>query len=363
MTQRERIMAGLVVGVVVLGGGTNLLMKNVIAPIREMKSELVRKQQVRARLANELKTGAAVKLAWQDKTAETLAKDPQVAYRAFREDVTRLLDRHGLVDGQSIKPRSLYEYPKGFRKGFIEMPLLVSARGNLQQLVNFLRDFHRRPYLARITRLSINAIDSPVNQRAGAHNNRRGDAEPQLSINMTLTGLVLPELDEVPSVALDLEQIEQTSADRLHAEDYGPVVASNLFKKYVPPPPPPPPPPPQQKPTEVAQAPRPKPMPPPPPPRPDLTLKGTASLNGEPFAFIEQSPGASPDRIFLNDEIDDGRLVLVHPRGVVIRVMPQTGNPPTDYFWPLGKSNKERVELDTQLYPEIAAELTRAFEG
>ncbi len=99
---------------------------------------------------------------------------------------------------------------------------------------------------------------------------------------------------------------------------------------------------------------------PPPPPRDKLFLVGMTCLRGKVAAYVrrEDRPHAPVVVHRLDEGMDDGRLLLVRPDGVVVQVQQPGGEKP--YFYPLGDSFVNRRLLTAAQYPEIWEEARRA---
>jgi hypothetical protein len=365
MTQRERSMAGCIVGALVLFGGYKVVQSKVVAPRRELIANIAKQRERHDKLRMRLNGADKIVQAWRKQTARTLGPDPFRAHQAFREDVAMLLDRNNLIGAQAgdqgkvtkDKERHRKEW---WREGFVELPLKVHAEGTLPDLVNFLRDLYQRPYVVRVETLSLR----PDLGRKG----KQGSTEPRLTIDMTLTTLVLPELADLEHPTVDPEalnnpenEVELASALHLSEEDpvaYNEIARVNFFKIYEPPPrvvqkPP------EEKPAETKLVDKP---PPPPPvdPRRDahkFKLEGMGHLDDGPVAYVTNvdQPGQPPDAYRLNDDVDDGQLVLIVSEGIVVRVAPAGGSrlPPEYYFYPLGSTFAEREEVKADEHPEI----------
>jgi hypothetical protein len=364
MTQQEKVLAGCLVGVIAVAGGYTLIKSKVVAPrvrlTKRIAEERERQEKLELRVANAPKTINA----WQDYAGQTLHTDWTAAHAAFREDVEGLLKRNGLTEGLTFNQQPETLNKKGAREGFVELPLAVSVKGELDNLVNFLKDFYQRPYLVRVDKLRLVAELS--RRSKGKRNNQGGGAEPKLAITMTLSTLVLPELKGVGHPTIDLEAMNNPEGDVVLAsaarltEDpdaYNEIPRTNIFKVYEPPqrvvvtPP-------EKKPTEPKE-----PTKPPPPVDPrrgaaKLVLSGVGRLSDGPVAYVinTDEPTEPPTAYRLNDETDDGKLVLIVSEGMVVRVPPARGQrgPSQNYFYPLGSNFKEREEIDPSTHPDVS---------
>jgi hypothetical protein len=88
-------------------------------------------------------------------------------------------------------------------------------------------------------------------------------------------------------------------------------------------------------------------------------VRVTTCLDGEPACYVydELHKDQPPLKFCLDEDIDDGRLLLILPRGLVVRVGQE------DYFYPLGKSFEDREKLDPDEHPEAWEALHRELTG
>ncbi len=362
MTQQEKVLAGCLVGVIAVAGGFTLGKSKVYEPRVRLKEEIKNETERRDTLGVRLAGAPKIINAWQDYTGQTLHTDSSAAHAAFREDVEGLLKRNGLAEGLTFNQPPEDRDKKWPREGFVELPLSVNVKGKLGDLVNFLKDLYQRPYLVRVDKLHLGA---ELSRRSKSGRNRGGGTEPKLSITMTLSTLVLPKLKGIAHPMIDLEAMNNPQGDVVLAsaarlsEDpdaYNEISRRSIFELYEPPP-------------QVVVAPRetkptePKPPegpppPPPPPPRPDLVLQGVGRLNDGPVAYVinPDDPTELPREYRLNDDVDDGKVVLIVSEGMVVRVRPKGGQrqPLKNYFYPLGSNFKEREEVDPSTHPDVS---------
>lgn len=402
MTNREKMLGGLVGGVLVLFGGYKLVETQVIQRDQRMKQQIAQAKETRDKLETRLQGADRTIEAWQKRTQHTLGTDYFANHQEFREDVSRLLDRNNLSDGLVVNKLKEREVKKGANEGFIELPLSIRVNGKLRNLVDFLRDLYQRPYYVRVDKLNINAKLRTKAQRE--RDKQRGLDQafrregPDLSLSLQVSTLILPKLDLVvdeltrevahPTLATALAENPEM-VDALagpielgaEPEEYARIVAVHPFKLYEPEPPPVvvkrDPPKREEPPKVVENTPKEPPPPPPPPPRPKKIVTGVGVLPpGRPVVYLLDEENFEPaETKFLNDEVDDGKLVLIDPRGIVVRSpKPQTAAArgarrgrsratPTEfvnYFYPIGSKFAERVELDPVVHPEVAARLKLA---
>ncbi|MFO0840345.1 MAG: hypothetical protein U1D55_17695 [Phycisphaerae bacterium] len=371
MSGREKSLAYGVGGVVAAFLVWQVLQVTVITPFQTLRDGIRTAQTRRVDLQDLIAANKAYKERWQSRTAMTMAREPEETQLRFLGDVASLLDQHHLVEQRSISPRSARTDRK---TGLIEVPLQVRVYGNLAGVVGFLKDFYQRPYMVRLESLSIRAEDQG---NRGGRGGARGANSDRLDLSFVATTLCLPALSSAPHRSPDPDQPTRTPPVIREAPAYEPIVAINMFKKYVPPTPPPvvvktP----ETRPT--TEAPRPPPAVDPRAGADKMMLVGTTSMQGELIAFVQDmAHREQPLQSFRpNDPIDDGALVLVHPRGIVVRVEAaaavtsnESGDatpPPSsvsEYFYALGTNFKERQPISEVEDSEVLSELRWARGG
>jgi Tfp pilus assembly protein PilO len=358
----------------------------VIAPLAQMRTDIDAQRALRYNFEKELRQLEKTQTRWDAAVQSTLGTDKEsgaLAQHAFRDDLAALLQQHGLTDGLSTTPGTprVDRNRKGFRQGFVELPVKVSVKGSLDNLVAFLKDLYQRPYLARVSNLSLVGIEergsstaakdaaaskTPARRGASGRTPAPATHSPggwRLGIDMTVVALVLPTMADSKAAPLTREQLSRGDPSRLGNADYGPIGSLNIFRKYQPPPPQPPVEAPETPPVAVRPD-TPRPDRPPPredPPQPGLTLVASTGIGPDQIAYLrdDRRKGEPPTELRLNDVLEDARVVLIHPRGIVMRV--GEGDGAKDYWIALGAKLSARVELDPASEPDVAAELQLAL--
>lgn len=373
MVQREKILAGAMAGAIGLFGAFQLIQTQIVAPRATQIETLQRERLRQSRLENILAGAPATLERWHALTRRTLSASPDEAHKLFYKHVAELIAASGLREATNAKVISQGQplrFKERTRRGFVELPLSVAVEGELPQVVEFLRRVYELPYLVRVGSLNISrdASEPPGGER---RNRRSGRSETRLNVTMKLSTLVLPRLPNVehptydPALPPDSQPAELPPLARRDPDAYEEIARRNLFQLYVEPVR-------EVVRSEPAHNDKPPPQaPPPPPPDPrrgtdNLYLTATVSLDGEPIAYvIDQSRREEEPRKYrLNDPIDDGRLVLIHPTGIVVESPnPPPGEPAADenrpdqrylYFYPFRKSFRERELLRPDENTEIA---------
>jgi hypothetical protein len=368
MRTSEKRLAMVLGGVIGAFGAYTGVQRYIFAPRDELRQLIVDEQRKRGELDVSLAPALAIKKTWQKRTALTMPNSEETTSLAFRSDINALLSRYGLTDQLTLTPKPAKPGPKGPREGFTEIAVGVNTEGKLRNLVEFLRDFYQRPYLKRVDTLTINAPTAEVKTRTGA------SPDPTLTLQMTLSTLLLPEIKGVAPTPLDPDKVglpetlEASKLPRYVAEDpraYEPIIATNVFRLWEPPKPPPV----RETPVVVKRDDPPNTTPKvetpvvAPDPRTDadqFTLKGAASLHGELVAYIQDERELdAPREAHLNEAVDDGQLIMIDHRGIVVRTRQSAGRR-KDYaywFYEPGKTFDERDRVTPLKYPRLHGEI------
>ena len=386
MTRRERILGVCVGGAI---GGLALawvVQTSVIDKFNAVQEELNHELNREDKLEAELDGLWRIEADWQEKyTQRTLSADPREAGRLFKRDIMQLLDMHGLLNDADTKATKInpIKFKVNRDNDFFEVSLTFTATGTMNEVVGFLRDFYRRDYIARLDKVRLTADQSVINnvnlERRRSSKSRRGRSGkssrgsgkglgpdgPLLSINVTASTLVLPQLEGLEHPVM--EEIMPLERGRQLENDlaaYNEIFENSLFEPY------------QPKPVVAKKDPGPKdtrkpvvkkdPDPPPAPPSPRRVgadqqfVVGTTVLNGERIAYvIDERENEPPKKYFLDEPMDDGTLLLIHPRGLVVRV--KENGREKDYFYRLGDNFADRAELNEGDHPEICQALEEEF--
>lgn len=404
MTNREKILAGGMGAVLGLYGGYWGIKSLVYQPYVDKKLAIQAEKDRNALLTTDANRRIALLQNWQLQTSRTLAANEEKAIQVFREDVQRLLSAHGLTadENLAVTPRSRPIRSKVLNEDCTELTLNIEVRGELGQMVDFLRDMYRRPYLLSVDKLTMSpesggpnpsaSANKPSNRprsasgsrkpgpslSAGKPNGAPGAASssapaeptalalspspsggPRMKFSLSISTLVLPENHDAPHNVLSPTDIETKVSDLLSNDlDYTEIAAVNPFKVWEP-----------EKATPVAEGPKEAttqtsqpPKPPPPLPKSKETLIATLSLDGVPLAYVrnEDRKQEAPRELKLNDELDGGHIVLIHPYGMVVRMKAGSATAGKEFFYPLGALLSEKKEVSSvkgDEYPGVLEEL------
>ncbi len=367
MTSREQVLIGSAATVAVLFGGYQAIRSYIVAPRMQLQQDIRDAQIERESLEERLLPSYSSRQRWQRATSTTFSNDIELSTLAFRAEITRLLQANSLKDAATLTPRPVEVINKGPRAGFTTIKLGLKFDAPLQRVVSLLEDIYAAPYIKRVDQLAIAAAPNDVKPKRG-----KPSPNPTLGVTMTVSTLVLPNAPDKklaatpfdPEWTKDPEWKSRLEPYLDEQTDFARVWQSNMFRLTEARERPKPPPVKVEKPVDVARNDKPEATekPPPRPPvnrRPDadqFTLIGSTAEDGQPTAFVfDVRQAADPPLEFqLNDEFDDGHLVLIDPRCVVIRAnerKPAGGD--KFYIYANGRTFEERDKLTEQNYPEI----------
>ncbi len=366
MTQREKVLAGMMGGVVAVGVGYSVVKKVVIDRFNDMHAKIADAETRRANLLRRVNDESHWPDEWKDLVAHTFAGDEVLAQQELRKDVQQLLDRYGMAGARVSNVAAAR-----LKSGASEVAVTVDASGSIDQIVRLLRDIYQRPYLKQLYSLTIDAKEQRIEP---------GGAEQPYTLNLKLATLLPPKLPGIEGQRIaDLDQLNAMEQPlnpldgmtlAMAPESYDRISEINIWQNYLPPKPytlPPPPPP------DDPNGGRDKGRPAPPPPDPrrnadKLKVIGTAALDGEPVVYVQKTDRLTepPARHHVGDKVDDGEVVLIHPTGMVVRTVDEKRaeggrTNEIDYFYPLGATFKERERLDAGDHPDVFTELELAY--
>lgn len=340
-----------------------------LTPRRVLRDEVDKEERRRGALLADMDKARVTNAEWAKQTQRTLSAKRDEAQLVFRDQIAKLVEKHQLEAGHTLSPQQPREIKKDSRKGFVELPLLVTLEGKLANISAFVEDVQSLPYYVSVEKLVFNAsaaeqgLSGTTKDKKPARPTASMKDGPTLRAELRLSTLVLPKVGDAPHKVVDLGKEDNPPAlkPRDPEGSYATVSATNVFRPYFQP--------------EVVTS-RPiettkhveavKPIEKPPPPRDMRVLVGTPSLNGEPVAFVRDDSKKTepPTELRLNESVSDngkGKLVLVHPKGIVIRVGEHSDAAVKNYFVALGKKLSEREELTAQSQPDVYAMLSRVI--
>jgi hypothetical protein len=187
MNPRERMLAiiiGAALGVVVLYNGVNYLF---VQPVREADAKVAELQKEQKELDVNIAAREMLARRWLKYVGQTLAFDASDAMDRLGVDLKEIAKRHGfegavfqIGTGTSI----------GAKSGIKTVAHRIIADGSSADVISFLRDIYRTPYMCQITRMGL----SPMESKAGRN---------MVKLELTVETPVLPQVDKkkIPEVA------------------------------------------------------------------------------------------------------------------------------------------------------------------
>jgi hypothetical protein len=351
MNPREKKLL-IIVGVLVVLGGGYKIKQAYTAKLQTLDKQITRQESRLEEVQAEKRKANEAVVTWMKFGRETLSTDVNQARIELRDELNEISKRAGLrnIDASVSEHSSL--------AGGKLLKGEVTAQGSLDQVLRFLFDVHRQPYMVRCTDLDLDPVQ-PERGRRNRPGPRRGPV--LLEMDVDLETPVLPDTKRVKKKRLKTADLEQQRNQREYhderlmlasAADYGQSITEELFKPYSPPPPPPPKPDPKPKPTDPKPQPRPEPPPPPPADR-MMTLGRMLSWPGGRQAVLEQS-GRPDKRVEIGEEMYGGTLIYIHPKGAV--TLQEDGK---RLFHPLGEKLMNNQPLTKETCPEIYHRLAK----
>jgi len=285
MTNREKILAAGVLGLLILLGVRTLLGRHAVLVDQRQAQLLAAKMQLLDAETALARGHQAVKMleAWQD---QSLPADRDVATSLYRSWLLERCKSAGLsVDDVNPDVRSART------AAFSSVGYVVEARGSLSSVASLLYEFYRSNLLQQITRLRLRPSTDPG----------------QLSVSLRVEALILPGAtltDKLPDGTSDRLALASVDAYRQKLAD------RNVFVAYTPPRAAPP--------TNVV---RDRPAPPPFDAAKHAYVTGIVQTGGRLQAWITVRTTGEVLRLFEGDELKvgllEGRVMSIAPRMVV----------------------------------------------
>jgi hypothetical protein len=280
---------------------------------------------------------------------EYLARSGGTDANEIRDDVWNVIYKDLIsaakLKGPSVKPKQPVQYRK------TESQLVrfqVDAEGQWAQCIDFIKRFYEIPYVARFDDLKLTPRASRGNVQ-----------QDEVKLSAEIEVLVPPEEDEFEAATEDLPTWPPK-----HAQvNYKALADARVFQIHYEAPPPRPTP----QPERVTRATEDPPTPPQRGPTgpPIDTMRGQKTIRmalnygsaGTQVSevLVEDARGRTSDYVAVGEELDRGRLVLVHTLGAVAHKT--DGDTDYGYFvYPLGETLASAVPLtEAQAWPEIQA--------
>lgn len=231
MNQREKMLLaiiGSVLGVFVLYKGVDFLF---VSPAKEASAKIVNLEAEQNRLEGVLRSRRALARRWVDCSQRTLARDLGAAGNVFAHDIKEIARRHGFGSGAYSSPSAGTKI--GSRTNINCLSLRVVEEGKFANMLAFLSDLYRTPYLTDISRLSI----APISERGRGRDEVKFDVVIETPILPVVDAKKIPEARSATTMpAEDLARLPPAREDARFAESFPLLADRNIFRRYIPPP-------------------------------------------------------------------------------------------------------------------------------
>ena len=217
MTKRERLLAiavGSMFGVV----GVLYLINSITGAFDDRSTQLLEQESTLAQQKRDIMFGkeAARKLAAIEE--KSLPADVQVARTAYQGWLLRLADETVKLEQVQVTPQQSHPYPGLYS----EHRFLVSAYGDMEQVVDFMVRFHQTDYMHRLGQVVLN----PVKESNLIKITMRADC---LSLESS-TNASLPDRAAVDKLAREREEYVEMIA---HRNPFAPANKAPQFAKLA----------------------------------------------------------------------------------------------------------------------------------
>ncbi|MEW4487718.1 Ig domain-containing protein [Thalassoglobus sp. JC818] len=188
MQQREKILAGLLGGVVLFWFGMPIFKSYFVEPLNQLEAqESARMQESRTKMAQQIELAKQGKML-EDWKRISLPPKPTDAHRLYQDWLTDI----ALMSGFS-NPRFTLENRSQKDDTYVRIPVKIEAEATLQEVAQFLDRFESVELLHRISKCDIT---SPVSE-----------GNPKLKVTLTAEGLSIQSAEDrnelFPQVSLE----------------------------------------------------------------------------------------------------------------------------------------------------------------
>jgi len=318
-TKRKELLIAIIVGVLVGGTILYLLVDWLcLEPAAKADKTFADKQEEIAKLKKSIAANSKSRDTLQTYAGLTLGTDASKVGAQTRARLTAMIDKVGLtnVSGTGSVPLT-YISPKSVSSGggVVGQSLgwKISAKGRLDQVMDFLCYLDAEPYVHKIDRLTIRPNG------------------PDVQIDLDFMTLVMAPVKDASFRPVEtMPATTQPTLDlQEHRASYAVIAARDVLRPYmqrIPPPPPPPPPPDPPK----EGDPPPPPPPPPPPANPEerMRVADLTIYNGqEEVAVYDTATSNRVSRLKVGDALAGGTIVCIDRRPLPMRNNPNLQSP------------------------------------
>jgi len=229
MNPREKVLLSLIGGVVGLFAiykGVDFLF---VAPLKRATEEVARLEAENNVLSGVIRSRVDLARRWRDLAGRTLSFDKPEVINIFGRDLKEIAKRHGF--GASYSPTAGGKI--GGRTNIGAVAYRVVEEGKFTDMLGFIKDLYRTPYLCQITRLSI----SPIMDRSRPRGEVKFDMIVETPILPRVDSKKIPEAAAATTMPADAAERMGPARGKAHfAEEFALLAERNIFRAYVPPP-------------------------------------------------------------------------------------------------------------------------------
>jgi hypothetical protein len=318
MNQRERT---LLLAIVVAAGGLlswKVVIPRWLAPMFDYEAKITEKTEELKTKISEISELDDAREKYRDYVYRTGGTDEKDVGDRFHGTLNDLLNQCRLEDVR-VTPKSSGSPSK---TGLMTLNYNIRASGPLQQAVLFLKSFYELPHIARFKDFKL----TPQQAR------RRGQPSDAVDLSGDIEVLVPPTFF---SPIRDPLEHQPPRLVKYHTDHFASIWEKQPFTR---------------PPVAVAKVEPPPTQPPPPPPPPGWTgdplrnqkkIVGCWAANQE--VMVTNTASNQREYVRVGGQLDGGRLLLVHPYGVMVRR--KEGNERREYLYPLGEMLSSAVAL------------------
>jgi len=239
MVSREKRLAIILGTVVGLGALYKIVDAIAISPYRQAVKDIKAATEETAKYNKVVNGRGAIIRGWESIAGRTFSYDVGEVRNQFEQELKRLAGRHNLKKA-TFTPRSgssISRKPDIYTEAYV-----LSGEGEFNDVVAFLRDLYRSPYLCQVSTLSV----APFDPKQGRNRLKIDQMVVETPRLPKLEAVEKRERDELarmgikgnPKTMVDLAEPPTEPARRLGAgdADFALLAERNIFRMYQPPP-------------------------------------------------------------------------------------------------------------------------------
>lgn len=344
MNKREKTLAIVLGGVLVVGVLFKLVYPNVIKPLFDYGGRLEKAKAEHDDLEEEFgELEGRLKQRYHDYVLRTGSTETAAVSDEILNRINTELSDARMEKGSTVTPRT----PSVDKRTQVAtLRVSVSAPGSFAQCIQFIRGVYRMPYIVRFESIKLSPIGKPQQKQ-----------DDLVKLDAEIEAMILPHEKLLGAPPGDKPQ--PLYSDRLANADTRQLEGWKPFIPYSPPATP--------KPTP-GPTPTPEPTPEPPPPGAPtdpyadvFIVRGLIGYGVDEILLYNQEADRM-SYVAVGDALDAGELVLAHALGAVAHKATEAKDFGY-YVYPIGHSLADRIKLeDASQWPELQVAMQQYFE-